>query len=152
MTKIFSRYGLNLTTDKYLDSLDWMDQDLKEVIAIHTLNAGIAPKDTISLYASITAIMASEGIWVPEGGVNEIAQSLAKLAQAAGAEIRLGETVTSLRGKRVETNQGEYSADAVVSSLDPEQLRVIMGKKLKPWPKRSCSGVAIYAVLNKPLP
>jgi phytoene desaturase len=152
VSKIFSRYGLNLTTDKYLNSLDWMDQDLKEVIAIHTLNAGIAPRDTISLYASITAIMASEGIWVPEGGVNEIAQSLAKLAQAAGAEIRLGETVTSLRGRRVTTNQGEYRPDVVVSSLDPEQLRVIMGKRPKPWPKRSCSGVAIYAVLKKPLP
>lgn len=152
VSKIFSRYGLNLTTDKYLESLDWMEEDLKEVIAIHTLNAGIAPRDTISLYASITAIMASEGIWVPEGGVNEIAQSLAKLAQAAGAEIHLGETVTSLRGRRVTTNQGEYRPDVVVSSLDPEQLRVIMGKRPKPWPKRSCSGVAIYAVLKKPLP
>lgn len=150
--RIFSRYGMNLTTDRYLASLSWMDEDLKEIIAIHTLNAGIAPEDTISLYASITAIMASDGIWVPLGGVNEIAQSLAKLAQAAGAEIRLGESVTALRGKHITTTKGEYKFDAVVSSLDPEQLRIIMGKKPKPWPKRSCSGVAIYAVLKQPLP
>ncbi len=152
VSKIFSRYGLNLTTDRYLKSLSWMDEDLKEVIAIHTLNAGIAPKDTIALYASITAVMSSQGISVPEGGVNEIAQSLAKLAQAAGAEIRLGEIVTSLTKGRVVTDQAEYQPDLVVSSLDPEQLRVVMGKDPKPWPKRSCSGVAIYAVLKEPLP
>ncbi len=152
VSKIFSRYGLNLTTDRYLKSLSWMDEDLKEVIAIHTLNAGIAPKDTIALYASITAVMSSQGISVPEGGVNEIAQSLAKLAQAAGAEIRLGEIVTSLTKGRVVTDQAEYQPDLVVSSLDPEQLRVVMGKDPKPWPKRSCSGVAIYAVLKESLP
>lgn len=150
--KIFSRYGLNLTTDKYLKSLTWMDEDLKEVIAIHTLNAGIAPKDTIALYASITAVMSSQGISVPVGGVNEIAQSLAKLAEAAGAEIHLGEIVTSLSKGKVVTDQAEYQPDLVVSSLDPEQLRVVLGKEPKPWPKRSCSGVAIYAVLKKPLP
>ena len=152
VSKIFSRYGLNLTTDRYLKSLSWMDEDLKEVIAIHTLNAGIAPKDTIALYASITAVMSSQGISVPEGGVNEIAQSLAKLAQAAGAEIRLGEIVTSLTKGRVVTDQAEYQPDLVVSSLDPEQLRVVMGKDPKPWPNRSCSGVAIYAVLKESLP
>lgn len=150
--KIFSRYGLNLTTDKYLKSLTWMDEDLKEVIAIHTLNAGIAPKDTIALYASITAVMSSQGISVPVGGVNEIAQSLAKLAEAAGAEIHLGEIVTSLSKGKVITDKAEYQPDLVVSSLDPEQLRVVLGKEPKPWPKRSCSGVAIYAVLKKPLP
>lgn len=152
VSKIFSRYGLNLTTEKYLKSLDWMDEDLKEVIAIHTLNAGIAPKDTIALYASITAVMSSQGISVPEGGVNEIAQSLAKLAVAAKAEIKLNEKVLSVKKDKVVTDRGEYQADIVVSSLDPEQLRVVQGKKAKPWPKRSCSGVAIYAVLKKPLP
>lgn len=152
VSKIFSRYGLNLTTEKYLKSLTWMDEDLKEVIAIHTLNAGIAPKDTIALYASITAVMSAQGISVPEGGVNEIARSLAKLATAAGAEIKLNEKVISVRRNKVVTERGEYRADLVVSSLDPEQLRAVLGKKPKPWPKRSCSGVAIYAVLKKPLP
>ena len=152
VAKIFSRYKGNFTTEKYLESLQWMDEDLKEVIAIHTLNAGIAPKDTIALYASITAVMASQGISVPFGGVNEIAQTLAKLATASGAEIRLGETVTRVARGAVETVSGSYKPDYVVSSLDPQVLRVLMGKAPGPWPKRSCSGVAIYAVLDRALP
>jgi phytoene desaturase len=152
VAKIFSRYGKNLTTERYLAALDWMDEDLKEVIAIHTLNAGIAPKDTIALYASITAVMSSQGISVPAGGVNEIPQMLRKLAEHAGAEIRLNEKITSVAKRLVKTETAEYRPDYIVSSLDPQVLKVLMGKKPGAWPKRSCSGVAIYAVLKKPLP
>ena len=152
VAKIFSRYGKNLTTEKYLKSLTWMDEDLKEVIAIHTLNAGIAPKDTIALYASITAVMGSQGISVPAGGVNEIPQMLAKLATHAGAEIRLSEKVLKVSKRFVKTELAEYRPDYIVSSLDPQLLRSLMGKSPGAWPKRSCSGVAIYAVLKKPLP
>jgi phytoene desaturase len=152
VAKIFSRYGKNITTEKYLAALDWMDEDLKEVVAIHTLNAGIAPKDTIALYASITAVMSSQGISVPKGGVNEIPQMLKKLAEHAGAEIRLNEKVLSVKKRFVKTETSEYRPDYIVSSLDPQVLKVLMGKKPGAWPKRSCSGVAIYAVLKKPLP
>ena len=152
VAKIFSRYGINLTTEKYLKALSWMDEDLKEIVAIHTLNAGIAPKDTIALYASITAVMSSQGISVPKGGVNEIPQLLATLARHAGAEIKLGEKVTGVRKGLVTTEAGEYRSDYVVSSLDPQLLKSLMGGKPGVWPKRSCSGVAIYAVLKKPLP
>lgn len=152
VAKIFSRYGKNLTTEKYLKSLSWMDEDLKEVIAIHTLNAGIAPKDTIALYASITAVMSSQGISVPAGGVNEIPQMLAKLANHAGAEIRLNEKVLKVSKRFVKTELAEYRPDYIVSSLDPQLLKSLMGKSPGAWPKRSCSGVAIYAVLKKPLP
>jgi phytoene desaturase len=152
VAKIFSRYGKNITTEKYLAALDWMDEDLKEVVAIHTLNAGIAPKDTIALYASITAVMSSQGISVPKGGVNEIPQMLKKLAEHAGAEIRLNEKVLSVKKRFVKTETSEYRPDYIVSSLDPQVLKALMGKKPGAWPKRSCSGVAIYAVLKKPLP
>ena len=152
VAKIFSRYGKNLTTEKYLKSLTWMDEDLKEVIAIHTLNAGIAPKDTIALYASITAVMSSQGISVPAGGVNEIPQMLAKLAIHAGAEIRLDEKVLKVSKRFVQTDLAQYRPDYIVSSLDPQLLKSLMSKSPGAWPKRSCSGVAIYAVLKKPLP
>jgi phytoene desaturase len=152
VAKIFSRYGKNITTEKYLKALSWMDEDLKEVIAIHTLNAGIAPKDTIALYASITAVMASQGISVPAGGVNEIPQMLAKLALHAGAEIRLNEKVTKVSKRYVKTDTAEYRPDFIVSSLDPQVLKVLMGRPAGAWPRRSCSGVAIYGVLKKPLP
>ena len=145
--------GARLTTQSYIKSLNWMPAGLREVIAIHTLNAGVSPKQTLAIYASMTAAMASQGISVPVGGVNEIPQTIAKLATAAGAEIKLGERVIGVKKGLVTTQDGEYPADLVVSSLDPEVLRVLLGKKPKaPTGKRSCSGVAIYAVLKQPLP
>ena len=150
--KVFSKYGLALTTDQYLKSLRWMPADLKEVVAIHTLNAGIAPKDTLALYASITAVMAREGISVPEGGVNQLPLALFQMAVAAGATVELGQRVTKLAKGMVQTETTTYHPDIVVSSLDPQVLKTLMTGMPAKLGKRSCSGVAIYAVLNQPLP
>ncbi|MEY3561331.1 MAG: hypothetical protein RL068_483 [Actinomycetota bacterium] len=153
LVKMMAVYGTKLTTDSYIKSLTWMPKGLREVISIHTLNAGISPKRTMALYASMTASMATQGISVPVGGVNEIPQALAKLAQAAGAKIHLGEQVTKVSRGLVETQKTVYQPDIVISSLDPYVLRELMTGKASPAPKlRSCSGVAIYAVLKKPLP
>jgi phytoene desaturase len=150
--KVFGKYGLALTTDQYLKSLRWMPEDLKEVIAIHTLNAGIAPQDTLALYASITAVMAREGISVPQGGVNQLPLTLHQMALAAGATFELGQQVTKVAKNLVETTNSTYRPDYVVSSLDPQVLKTLMTGKAPKLTKRSCSGVAIYAVLNQPLP
>ena len=150
--KILSRFGRHLTTHSYVEAMTWMPKELRDVIAIHTLNAGVSPKDTLALFAAMTAVMAVDGIRVPLGGVNEIPQMLAKLAKQAGAEIRLGEKVTKVRKGRITTERGEYTADYVVSSLDPGVLRTLMTGRRARWSKRSCSGVAIYAVLREPLP
>jgi phytoene desaturase len=145
-------YGTKLTTKNYIDSLNWMPKGLKEVIAIHTLNAGVSPKNTLALYASMTAAMATEGISVPIGGVNEIPLAIAKLAEAAGAEIHLNEAIVSVSKKEVSTDIANYPADFVVSALDPKVLSALMGKPRNQDTQRSCSGVAIYAVLKEPLP
>ena len=151
--KMLKIYGLKLTTKSYINSLNWLPDGLREVIAIHTLNAGVSPKKTLAIYASMTAAMASGGISVPVGGVNEIPQTLAKLAVAAGATIKLNERVTTVNRGRVTTETGEYAADLVISSLDPEVLSVLLGRRPRPANgPRSCSGVAIYAVLKQPLP
>ena len=153
LAKMSAVYGTRLTTESYVNSLRYMPAGLREVIAIHTLNAGVSPKQTLAIYASMTAAMASQGISVPVGGVNELPQTIAKLAQAAGAQIKLGEQVIGVKKGLVTTQEGEYPADLVVSSVDPDVLRGLMGKKPKPAnAPRSCSGVAIYAVLKQPLP
>ena len=152
LLKMLKVYGTKLTTESYINSLSWMPKGLKEVISIHTLNAGVSPKKTLALYASMTAAMATEGISVPVGGVNEIPLSIAKRAQSAGAEIRLGEEITSVKRGQVTTSVTNYAADYVVSSIDPEVLNRLIGKRGNPKLQRSCSGVAIYAVLKEPLP
>lgn len=146
-------YGRRPTTKSYLDSLGWLPEGLREVIAIHTLNAGVSPARTPALYASMPAIMAADGVWVPEGGVYEIPRSLERLARAAGVEIRAGEPVETLEPGKVRTAAGAYPADAVVSDLDPERLERLLGTGKQRSPGRlSCSGVVIYAALHGDAP
>lgn len=152
LLKMSAVYKTKLTTESYIDSLKWMPKALREVIAIHTLNAGVSPKSTLALYASITASMAIEGIHVPVGGVNEIAQKLFQLAIEAGAEVKLEQEVQSVTRNKVVTANQTFDADLIVSSLDPQVLKRLMGKKQRQNQKRSCSGVAIYAVLKEDLP
>ena len=150
--KLLGKYGLNLTTKKYLDSLSWMDEDLKEIIAIHTLNAGVAPNDSLALYASLTAIMANDGVYVPKGGVNQLARALHRKATFWGAEFRLNTPVLKLSKKTVHTKDSEEEFDLVISSVDPSVLKRLRTGKEEKWGKRSCSGVAIYSLLKEPLP
>lgn len=150
--KLLNVYGARLTTRSYLDGLRWMPEGLRELIAIHTLNAGVSPNQTLPIYASMTAIMAKDGITVPRGGVNEIPQLLARLASQSGAEIKLGVRVNKI-SKGVVWADRDYKCDVVVSSLDSAVTdHLVSGKPLKAASSRSCSGVAIYAALNEPLP
>jgi len=153
LRRLLSTYGAKLTTRSYLEGLKWLPEGLKEVIAIHTLNAGVSPARTPALYASMPAIMAKDGVWVPEGGVYEVVLSLAKLARHAGAALRTGEPVTKINKGWVTTARKTYRADVVVSGLDAGVLEDILEPGKKARAKRlSCSGVAIYAALKEELP
>ncbi len=151
--RLLGVYGSRLTTRAYLDSLTWLPDGLREVIAIHTLNAGVSPARTPALYASMPAIMAATGAWVPRGGVHEIVTALRRLAEAAGVEVLTGQAVTRIRRGRVRTAQREHAADLVVSGLDEDRLGALLGR---PAPRRprtlSCSAIAVHGVLSAPLP
>jgi phytoene dehydrogenase-like protein len=130
-----------------------LPEGLREIIAIHTLNAGVAPQRTPALYASMPAVMAKDGIWVPEGGVYEIVRSLAKLARSSGVDLRIGEPVYRIEPRRVFSTEGTYEAEAVVSGIDADRLEGILDPGKKITSKRlSCSGIALYAALPQGLP
>ena len=146
-------YRSGLTTSSYLTGLKWMPQGLRDLIAIHTLNAGVAPDQTLPIYASMTAIMAKDGITVPKGGVNELPRLMAMLAEAAGAEIRLNTKASKISKGMVEAGAESFNADVVVSSLDAAVTnQLLTGRPATAARNRSCSGVAIYAALSEPLP
>ena len=146
-------YGARLTTRSYLDSLRWLPEGLREIIAIHTLNAGMAPMRTPALYASMPAIMAADGVLVPEGGVYEIVLSLERLARRAGVEVKTGEAVLEIGRGRVVTAEREYTADRVVSDIDPGRLEGLLDpRRGRVKESLSCSGVAVYAALHEELP
>jgi phytoene desaturase len=153
VSRLVSNYGLRLTTKSYLDGLKWLPEGLKEVISIHTLNAGVAPEATLALFATMPAVMATQQVLVPVGGVNEIPLTLEKLARHAGAEIVLNEKVLAISNKEVTTGTATYKADLVISSLDAKVTDRLLGKKTQETNRKmSCSGVAIYAVLDQDLP
>ncbi|MEJ7814949.1 MAG: FAD-dependent oxidoreductase [Rubrobacter sp.] len=146
-------YGVKLTTRSYLDGLSWLPEGLREIIAVHTLNAGVAPTRTPALFASMPAIMAADGVFVPEGGVYEVVLSLERLARRAGVEIKTGEAVLEIGRERVVTAEGEYQAERVISDLDAGRLEGLLDPGRKRAKERlSCSGVAVYATLREELP
>ncbi len=152
VTAISKNYGVRLSTSSYLKHLDWMPEGLKEVIAIHTLNAGIAPERTLALYATMPAVMANEGIFVPVGGVYEIVLALEKLALEAGATIKTGVQVSKITKGSVFVEGEELKADYVIGAADAQVIDSLLGKKAKNPKRVSCSGVALFAVLKEPLP
>ena len=147
-----SKYGLRLSTSAYLRGLNWLPDGLREVIAIHTLNAGIAPERTLALYATMPAVMAREGISVPKGGVYEIAMALGRLAAEAGATVLTNTRVTAIKRGSVTTDTAEYPADVVIGATDAQVLDRLLGKKARPKKRVSCSGVAVFVTLKQPLP
>ncbi|CDJ99324.1 putative phytoene dehydrogenase [Microbacterium sp. C448] len=153
LRRLLAVYGTRLNTRAYLESLRWLPGGLREIIAIHTLNAGVSPARTPALYASMPAIMAEAGAWVPRGGIYEIVLALQRLADAAGVEVRTGEAVTSLGRGRVTTTVAEYPADLVVSALDADRLNELLGRPVSRSARTlSCSAIAIYGVLQEALP
>ena len=153
VSKLVSNYGLRLTTKSYLDGLKWLPEGLKEVISIHTLNAGVAPESTLALFATMPAVMATQKVLVPVGGVNEIPLTLEKLARHAGVEIVMSEKAIAISKNNVTTDRREYQADIIISSLDAKVTDRLLGKRTnEAGRKMSCSGVAIYAVLDEELP
>jgi phytoene desaturase len=145
-------YGLRLSTSSYLKGLKWLPEGLREVIAIHTLNAGISPARTLALYATMPAVMAREGISVPQGGVYEIALALGRMAADAGAKILNNVKVSSIRKGLVSSSAGDFVADVVIGATDAQVIAGLLGKSLKVEKRSSCSGVAVFVTLKKPLP
>ena len=150
--RLLRTYGPKLTTRSYLDGLSWLPEGLREILAIHTLNAGVSPSRTPALYASMPAIMAADGVWAPEGGIYEVVLALEKLARHAGVEIKTEEPALKVERGKVSTAGGEYPADAVVSGLDAGRLENLLNPEKKARSARlSCSGVAVYAALQEEL-
>ncbi len=149
---LVKNYGIRLSTSSYLKGLKWLPAGLREVIAIHTLNAGIAPERTLALYATMPAVMAREGISVPIGGVYEIALALGRLASEAGAKILMNTKVSSIRKGVVSSSAGEFQADVIIGATDAQVISGLLGRAKENSKRASCSGVALFVTLKKPLP
>lgn len=102
------------------------DERLQRIFSFQSMYAGLAPYEALALYAVITYMDSVEGVYVPDGGMHQMAAGLADAVTRAGVDIRYSSPVTRiLRGAHggavtgVEIGASErLAADVVVCNAD----------------------------------
>ncbi|TVR23999.1 MAG: phytoene desaturase [Ilumatobacter sp.] len=111
------------------------DQRLQQIFSFQSMYAGLAPYEALALYAVITYMDSVEGVYVPVGGMHQMAAGLAAAVTKAGVEFRYDTPVTRILRdgsgavSGVELGGDErLAADAVVCNVDlPVAYRTLLG-------------------------
>jgi phytoene desaturase len=100
------------------------DDRLQRLFSFQAMYAGLSPFDALALYCVITYMDTVEGVFFPMGGMHAVPRGLAAAAEKAGATVRYGVGVESVRrspaGVTGEVLAGgeTVAADAVVLNPD----------------------------------
>ena len=104
------------------------DERLQRIFSFQSMYAGLAPYEALALYAVITYMDSIQGVFVPEGGMHQMAAGLAEAVEQAGVTFRYDSPVTKIvrsangtvRGVRIgEGDSAEVvHAEAVVCNPD----------------------------------
>ena len=102
------------------------DPHVREALSFHSLLVGGNPFDTSAIYTLIHYLEREYGVWFPRGGTGALVNSLVKLFQELGGELRLASPVRSIRvatGARVvhhvsTDERADEAFDFVVSNAD----------------------------------
>ena len=139
------------------------DDRLRRIFSFQSLYAGVAPDRALGAYGVIAYMDTVAGVWFPRGGMRTVGRALAEAAEAAGARIHYGRTVTGLqqRDGRVTAVRHRASAepaadseampcDAVVLTPDLPVVDALVGRaRRRPVPLRwSPSAVVLHAGLR----
>lgn len=111
------------TMESYLDK--WFKSDrLKKILEYSLVFLGSDPAKTPALYNIMNYIDFEMGVYYPKGGIYEIVNTLIKLNENYGTEIRTGGAVSDIlvadkkvKGVRLENGE-ELQADIVISNAD----------------------------------
>ena len=103
------------------------NENLIKALSMHPLLIGGNPYTTTSIYLLIQYLEWKWGVYYAEGGTRSIINSLEKLLDEIGIECYKNTEVTKVikNNKKivmVETNNGNFSADLVVSNADPSMF------------------------------
>lgn len=125
------------------------DERLRMLLSFQTMYLGLSPFDAPWVYGVLTYMECGEGIWYPRGGMVRLAEAIAGLARARGAEIRLNAEVRAITGSRVHLADGEaLEADEIVVNADlPYAERELLGEPVTTAKRRrrySCSALMFY--------
>ena len=124
------------------------DERLQRIFSFQSMYAGLAPYEALALYAVITYMDSMRGVFVPEGGMHQMAAGLADAIDQAGVTFRYSTPVTKIvrfgngavRGVQVGAGDGAelIEADVVVCNPDlPVAYRELLDDVKAPRVARS---------------
>lgn len=122
------------------------DPRLHQLFTFQSMYLGLSPYDAPAVYGSLTYMEYGEGIWYPQGGLPAISESVARLAENRGAQIRLNSPVRSIDGHGITLESGErIAADLVISNADlPTTKNKLEGSGKAKQYRNSCSAYCLY--------
>lgn len=97
---------------------------IRDALGAYAMYLGGSPLQLPGLFTILPYGEIAYGLWLPKGGIAALADALARLARACGAEIRLDAPIARIRVEKgaargVVTADGAFhAADAVVSNVD----------------------------------
>jgi phytoene desaturase len=115
---------LNLTKsfDRYV-AHHFKNRKLQQLMEFPVLFLGAAPSKTPALYSLMNYAGLSLGTWYPQGGMFEIVDAMASLAQKLGVKIHTGSACEAIqiegkRAKSIKLSDREVKAEYIVTSAD----------------------------------
>jgi phytoene desaturase len=139
-------------------------QKLQQLMEFPVLFLGALPQHTPALYSLMNYADIKGGTWYPAGGMYAIVKAMHSLCEELGVEFRFGEEVREImvennKARKVLTDKGVYTANAVISGADyhftennllPKESRTYTESY---WDKRvlAPSCLIYYVGLNKKL-
>ncbi len=102
--------------EKYFDN-----QKLRKIMQYTLVFLGGSPRNTPALYNLISHVDFNLGVYYPEGGMTNVADSISELAEELGATIQTNtevEKITKNNKLEVRTTDETYNPDAVISNAD----------------------------------
>ncbi len=120
------------------------DPRLQMALSFHPLFIGGDPMNVTSMYALVSHLEATFGVHYAIGGVQAIADAMAKVVRSQGGTIRLNETVNNIdvqdkaaKGVQLETGE-RLKAPLVVSNADAGHTyqRLLRNMPRKRWTDR----------------
>lgn len=124
------------------------DRRLQMALSFHPLFIGGDPMNVTSMYALVSHLEKEFGVHYAVGGVQAMADAMAKVIRAQGGTIRLGETVERIEvehgaARGVTTARGEtLAAPLVVSNADSGHTytNLLAGTPRRRWTRAKVNG------------
>lgn len=114
--------GIFQTLDKFVRRF-FTDTRARQILEYAMVFLGTSPNDAPALYSIMSHVDLKLGVFFPEGGMNGVAQAMARLVAQRGGTLLCNREVTGLKvvdGRVTEalTAEGPFQADLVLNCAD----------------------------------